>query len=329
LSPDKISIIIPVYNVEPYIRRCLDSVIHQTYTNLEILCINDGSTDLSGKICEEYAARDKRIKVFHKKNGGLPSARNEGIKNITGKYVGFVDSDDWIEPEMYEILYKLVKSKNVLVSAVNFFTATDTYSTPRKNTRIIPERRLSQEDMLLYIYRLDLYNGFHVTVWNKLFSAELFSCGKLNFDETLTAAGEDVLFTAQAFMTKNCTGAYSDKALYHYYQRDTSLVHSSKLNSFIYNGSLKAHKMVEDLFSKNGYDDFAMLAKKEICYYASYIADLAIKSGDKKVLSFMQKEMRDYLSAYTEVYSEYPERIERINKLIELEPVNINGMREF
>lgn len=103
---DLISIIVPVYNVEKYLNQCIDSIIKQTYTNLEIILIDDGSTDNSGKICDEYLSKDCRIKVLHKENGGLSSARNAGIKICKGKYIGFVDSDDWIDATMYETLYE-------------------------------------------------------------------------------------------------------------------------------------------------------------------------------------------------------------------------------
>ena len=102
---DKISVIVPFYNVEPYIRNCVDSIINQTYKNLEIILADDGSTDNSGKICDEYALKDNRIKVLHLKNGGPGIARNAGLDVATGKYIGYVDSDDYIEPDMYETLY--------------------------------------------------------------------------------------------------------------------------------------------------------------------------------------------------------------------------------
>lgn len=97
-----ISVIVPVYNVELYLRKCLDSIVNQTYRDLEILVIDDGSTDGSGIICDEYGKKDSRIKVFHTENKGLSAARNLGIDKSTGEYIGFVDSDDWIEPNMYE-----------------------------------------------------------------------------------------------------------------------------------------------------------------------------------------------------------------------------------
>lgn len=97
-----ISVIVPVYNVELYLRRCLDSVVNQTYRDLEILIIDDGSTDRSGEICDKYAEKDQRIRVFHTENRGLSAARNLGLENACGGYIGFVDGDDWIEPDMYE-----------------------------------------------------------------------------------------------------------------------------------------------------------------------------------------------------------------------------------
>jgi len=312
---DKISIIIPVYNVEPYIRRCLDSVVNQTYTNLEILCVDDGSVDNSGNICDEYAAKDNRIKVFHKENEGLPSAWNIGLTNFTGQYVGFVDSDDWIEHNMFEILYDLIKIKDVSVVGANIFTDSDIESIPRKNIKPIPSEKLTQRDMLQYVYRLDLYNGFHVVIWNKLYSAKLFTDNKNLFFNTDLKSGSDVLFMAMVFLTDNCTGAYIDKHLYHYYQRSTSLVSSASIDTKI-NGSLTAHKLVIDLFNKNGYEDLTVLVKKEICYYASLIAELALKHKNSNALIRMQDEMNVYLNEYAEVYAEYPDRVERIKKLL-------------
>lgn len=99
-----ISVIVPVYRVEPFLPRCLDSLRNQTYRNLEILLVDDGSPDNCGKICDEYAEKDHRFRVIHKENGGLSSARNAGLDAATGEFIGFVDSDDWIAPQMYETL---------------------------------------------------------------------------------------------------------------------------------------------------------------------------------------------------------------------------------
>ena len=107
-----ISIVIPVYNVEKYLKQCLDSIINQTYTNLEIILVDDGSTDNSGTICDYYSKIDKRIRVIHKKNEGQSIARNIGIKVSNGKYIGFLDSDDWVEQDMYRFLIENIEKYN-------------------------------------------------------------------------------------------------------------------------------------------------------------------------------------------------------------------------
>ena len=109
----KISVVVPIYKVEKYLDRCIYSIINQTYTNLEIILVDDGSPDNCPKICDEYASKDNRIKVIHKQNGGLSSARNAGIKVATGDYIGFVDSDDFIELDMYEQMYKVAYENDV------------------------------------------------------------------------------------------------------------------------------------------------------------------------------------------------------------------------
>ena len=104
-----ISIIVPVYNVEEYLPACLDSIINQTYTEIEIILVDDGSTDSSGEICDRYAKIDERVKVIHKSNGGLSDSRNVGIQVAKGEYIGFVDSDDYVEFDMYETLFNILK----------------------------------------------------------------------------------------------------------------------------------------------------------------------------------------------------------------------------
>ena len=120
-----ISVIIPVYNVEQYLSKCLDSVVNQTYKNLEVILVDDGSTDNSGKICDEFALKDNRIIVIHKSNGGLSSARNEGLKFAKGQYVGFVDSDDYIEIGMYEKLLEVSLKYGSDVVCSNYYRVTN------------------------------------------------------------------------------------------------------------------------------------------------------------------------------------------------------------
>ena len=116
----KISIIVPVYKVEKYLDKCVNSIVGQTYKNLEIILVDDGSPDNCPAMCDEWAQKDSRIKVIHKKNGGLSSARNAGLDACTGDYIGFVDSDDWIEPDMYEYLLNIGMKNNADVSRCEF-----------------------------------------------------------------------------------------------------------------------------------------------------------------------------------------------------------------
>ncbi len=106
---NKISVIVPAYNVESYLADCLDSILNQTYPNIEVIVIDDGSPDRSGEIAENYKQKDRRIKVIHQENGGLSVARNSGLDNATGEFVCFIDSDDWIEPDYLELLYSAVR----------------------------------------------------------------------------------------------------------------------------------------------------------------------------------------------------------------------------
>lgn len=203
-----ISIIIPVYNVESYVTRCVLSVEKQTYENIEIILVDDGSTDNSGRICDNLATNDVRIRVIHKNNGGLSDARNVGIENSTGEYIFFVDSDDWIEFNTIEYLYEILLKYNSDIAVCGYYDETN-----------IEE---SSDDLnpQIYEYRsnLEAINGLifdgakiGVVVWNKLYRKELFKkirfiYGKLN---------EDIFFTPKVLYYTNRMVA-STKKLYHY-----------------------------------------------------------------------------------------------------------------
>ena len=180
---DKISVIIPIYNAEKSLCRCIDSVIAQTYTNLEIIMVDDGSPDRCGEICDEYAKRDNRIKVIHKENGGLSDARNSGIEAATGEYIGFVDSDDYIRKDMYEKLYDAILTEKADISICG-------YKRINESGDILRTNHLSNSVYMgTDVLNNHLMNHWEcwVVSWNKLYNIKLFKSirfpkGKLHED---------------------------------------------------------------------------------------------------------------------------------------------------
>ena len=166
-----ISVIIPVYNVELYLRRCVDSVINQTYKLLEIILVDDGSTDSSGKICEEYSKTDNRIKVIHKTNGGLSDARNAGIEICKGDYITFVDSDDWIDPDLVKHLYDIIVKFNADISIGMYKKVYDNFINDKciKEFYNVYEYAGTKALEELYVHR-----SFGVHACGKLYKRNLF-----------------------------------------------------------------------------------------------------------------------------------------------------------
>ena len=171
-----VSIIVPIYNVEEYLRMCLDSIEHQTYSNIEVLLINDGSPDSSGEICQEYVARDSRFRYFEKENGGLSDARNYGIEKSNGKYLTFVDSDDWLSLTYVEDLYQAA-IRNDADTVVSHYTI---YNESDRNYYVhiwddYYEKNYTGEELIMELPKLELNGYIYITSWGILFKNELFN----------------------------------------------------------------------------------------------------------------------------------------------------------
>lgn len=209
-----ISIIIPIYNVEPYLRRCLDSVVNQTYTNLEIILIDDGSPDNCPQICDEYAAKDNRIIVIHKENGGLSDARNAGLTICKGDYISFIDSDDWVDEKYIEVLLSLAINKSADIAiAENIKTKSQIHI---KDRNVTTTAFTSKEALLKLFCKKNI--AFIVS-WGKLYKKELFDnlrfpVGKYHEDE----------FTTYLLFYKSTSIAYTSQVLYYYYSRESSIM---------------------------------------------------------------------------------------------------------
>lgn len=206
-----ISIIVPVYNTEKYLSKCLDSLINQTYKNLQIILINDGSTDNSGKICEEYANKDSRIIYRSVENGGVSSARNKGLALATGDYYHFPDSDDYLELDTYEYLMELINiHKCDAVNFEHFVTCPDKENTHEMNVDIY-----GLFDNLNA--QINIMSGAQFC-WNKLYAKEIIQ--ELSFREDIYR-GEDTLFAATA-LSKADNVWFDKRPLYHYVQSEDS-----------------------------------------------------------------------------------------------------------
>ena len=209
-----ISIIVPVYNVEKYLKQCVDSILAQTFSDIEIILVDDGSPDECPKICDEYQKKDARVRVIHKSNGGLSDARNAGIKAAKGEYIGFVDSDDYIAPDMYEKLYKMMNDTGADMAVCQAVIVTDDSSAQYTDS---DEIKLLDKDEALY--RMICKRLFTVNSWNKLYKKNLFN----NIMFPVNMLYED-LATTYKLIDKCKTVVYSPMKKYAYRQRAGSIM---------------------------------------------------------------------------------------------------------
>lgn len=227
-SQTLVSIIIPVYNVAPYIEECIKSIQEQTYSRLEIIIIDDGSTDDSGEICEEFAKNDGRIQVIRQKNSGVVTARGRGVERASGKYIVFVDGDDWIEPTMVEVLMK--KKRDADLVSVGVFEHLANGKTAEKLDRFM-EGYYSKEKKISEIFKRMIYDKhtgksqvFTPWIWNKLYLCDLVKKVYQEMDATIKFA-EDSVFLYKYVL--HCRSIVIDhQCFYHYRYRKESAIHS-------------------------------------------------------------------------------------------------------
>lgn len=240
----KISIIVPVYNVQKYLRNCIVSLLNQTFKEYEIILVDDGSTDLSGEICDEYAKNNKKVKVIHKENGGLSSARNAGIEIAKGDYFGFVDSDDWVDNDMYKELYLNIKDTIFDIIACNFFIM-DAEGNLEPYTKNAINISFNKE---LALKELIFNNTLTFSSCNKLFKRELFE--NLRYKEGIIL--EDMDLSYQIFNKANNI-FYFSKPLYFYRYNNSSILR----NSF-------SLKRVDEYFVRKKMYEFYTIAYPEV-----------------------------------------------------------------
>lgn len=229
-----ISVIVPIYNVEKYLNRCVDSILNQTFTDFELILVDDGSTDRSGYICDEYEKKDKRVRVIHKKNGGVSSARNTALGIISGEYVTFCDSDDYVKSDWLETMYYYSIKKGLDCVSIGFTEVND--------SEILSERIFdcfcfsfdNYTERINFIKEYVLLVRIVWAIYTKLFKADIILKNNINFCETCENFAEDMAFVLEFLMCSESIGSI-EYCGYYYYQRDNSMMHNSvgkiKLNA--------------------------------------------------------------------------------------------------
>ncbi len=276
---DKISVIIPVYNVEKYLAECVDSVIGQTHANLEIILVDDGSTDASGALCDEYAKKDERIKVIHKSNGGPSSARNAGLENISGKYFAFIDGDDKVSENYLEVLYKNLLSCDGELSVCSFLRFFSETNVEEKGESFVFSGRECFEKILHG--QLDL-----TVVWGKLYKREFF--GDFRFKEGQNF-GEDDLYANNFYFIKKAV--YTSDKLYFYRQNESGII--QKQFSLINLSQLIVFEEREKFLKENGLFEYTDINRKNLLYKITFLYSECKKAGYKNEAKALKKKFKE------------------------------------
>jgi len=296
-----ISIIVPVYNREKYLHQCIDSILNQTFTDFELILVNDGSKDTSPQICDEYAAKDKRITVIHQNNAGVSSARNKGLdlclnNNDYDGYIGFIDSDDWIENTMYETLFNNAKKHQADISICTYYNFDNNKVT---STKTQPEQLMNGLEARYSIYKLhDL-----IFVHNKLISKHLFLNyqKQLRFDESIIYS-EDRLLSYNLFLRAERI-FYSPIPYYYRRIHDTSIVYITK-HEVINDAAIHKLKALENILNIENEKKLKRLNALSICkcainlYFKYYIIKQYIQSNNLKIVFEYIRIYKKYVILY-------------------------------
>jgi len=233
-----ISIIVPVYNVEDFLENCIKSIIEQTYSNLEIILVDDGSKDNSGKLCDYFARRDKRIKIIHKKNGGLSSARNAGLEIATGVYIMFIDSDDFYEKNACEILYNEIEQKQADYVIGNYIHVT--YDGQKWANPVFDIKKYDDFKLKIDDYKKSFF-VMNSVVWNKIFKRDFIEKYKLRFIEN--AIAEDAIFSTYCYVHTN-NAYFINEIVYNYRQNKENVSISTNCSKKYFEQLNDSYKLI-------------------------------------------------------------------------------------
>lgn len=271
-----ISVIIPAYNIENYIERCLESVCGQTYCNLEIIVIDDGSTDQTGMLIDRMAAKDKRIVPIHKKNAGVSAARNTGLDIVNGEYIGFVDGDDIIEPDMYEVLLKNALKYDADISHCGYQMVF-----PNRVDYYYNSQEIIIQDQYQGVYDLIKADKVEPGLCNKLYKKEIIADNRLNEKIKIN---EDLLFNYILFRN-SAKSVFYDMPLYHYMVRENS-ASTSKLNK----NKLEDPLIVIQRIMDQEQGDIYRLLEKRYLYLLEKVSAVKISKNNKDLMRYQKEQ---------------------------------------
>ena len=263
-----ITVIVPVYGVEKYLNKCVDSILNQTYSNIEVILIDDESPDKCPEICDEYAANDNRVKVIHQKNAGQSAARNAGLDIAKGEYIAFVDSDDYVDPTFLEKMYRRISEDKSDLVACEYDVVDDSGNVIRNRTYLEHDKVISEETF----WKLEstTHYMFCAALWNKLFKASTWNRLRLKVGKY----AEDSFAMTRYIAGMNKISVIKEP-LYYYYQRDNSLVHSFSLKNL---DAVEARLERCKYFYKKGYKEYI----KGDLYYCINLMNAAYGTLDFK-----------------------------------------------
>ena len=279
-----ISIIVPVYNVEKYLYRCVNSLVNQTYRNLEIILVDDGSTDGSPGICDNWARRDHRVVVFHKENGGLSDARNVGIDHAHGQYLSFVDSDDFVDETFIRVLYDTLVSTNCKMSVIGFQRFFDEKKLAVDSSRKWDIRLYTTEEALTCLFAGG--EQFSDYAWNKMYERDLFDSVRYPVKKRFEDVGTCFLLVDQCDRV-----AYNPAPLYFYFQRADSIMYNwdEGLELDFFEMAGKRHRYIKDRYPGLLANDFSYFSNIFSCF--PYLSGEARKQAAAKAAQLWETVM--------------------------------------
>lgn len=292
-TPDKnipeISIVVPVYNVEKYLDKCIESILRQTFEDFELILVDDGSPDNSGKICDEWAKKDSRIKVIHQKNGGLPNARNTGINNATGRYIAFVDSDDWVEKDFLSVLYSGITENNADIVQCNYSRVFDS----GREDFIQYKNEIWDRQHIEKVIMPQLANYIPVNMsnsrWNKIYRSDI-ARKAIEYGDEKIVMGEDFLMNIAAVALSEKVVILDTPPMYKYRYNINSI--STGYNKERKYNEKYFYKNISDIATHFGYKS-DKIHRSENWRYGYYIFECAISDLSRRE---KKREINDILA---------------------------------